>query len=289
MCRRGGRRGRTLKQLIRTLLPRETWTALSRTKRRILDVADRWRRQGSDLVPPRHLQFVGSGDYQRVGEIFRDYFIELGGLRPQHRVLDIGCGIGRMAVPLTKYLSAEGSYEGVDIVPEGIAWCSNNISPRFPRFRFSLADVHNKEYRTDGQTAGSDYRFHFRDADFDFVFLTSVFTHMLPSEVENYLSEVSRLLKPGGRCFITWYLLNDEAKRLCRAGRARPSFKHSIDDCLITNPDIPEEAIAHEETRVMAWYRKFGLDEDLAVHYGSWCGRQRFVSQQDICVAAKRA
>ncbi len=278
-----------MKQLLRRFVPRKLWKALSRAKGIVLDEVDRWRGRATDLRPPRRLQFVGSGDYERVGAVFLDYFIKLGGLEPQHRVLDIGCGIGRMAVPLTGYLSNEGSYEGVDIVPEGIEWCTNNLSTRFPRFRFSVADIRNKEYRAGGVTAGSDYRFQFPDADFDFVFLTSVFTHMLPKEVENYLAEISRLLKPGGRCFITWYLLNPESESLCRAGRATLAFKHSIEGCLITNPDVPEEAIAHPESVVRAWYQAFGLDKDLMVHYGAWCGRERFESQQDICVSAKRA
>jgi SAM-dependent methyltransferase len=277
-----------LKQTLRKLVPRRIWQGLSRTKGRILDRIDRVRGKDSCLLPPRHLRFVGSGDFERTGALFLDYFVELGGCKPDDRVLDIGCGIGRMAVPLTRYLSTRGSYEGVDIVREGVNWCSENISTRYSNFRFSLADIHNKEYRADGAIAGSEYRFAFPDADFDFVFLTSVFTHMLPPDVENYVAEIARLLKPGGRCFSTWYLLNDESERLCRAGGARPEFRYSIGDCRVADPDVPEEAIAHRESVVKDWYKRFSLDKDLSVHYGSWCGRDSFLSHQDICVSAKR-
>ena len=270
------------------MLPNGIWTGLSNAKGRTLDRIDRVRGRDAGLRPPRHLQFVGSGDFERVGELFLDYFIEFGGLEPQHRVLDIGCGIGRMAIPLTGYLSPRGSYEGVDIVPDGIEWCSENISGRFPNFRFTLADIRNEAYRADGQTAGSEYTFEFPDAEFDFVLLTSVFTHMLPADVENFLAEISRLLKPGGRCFTTWYLLNEESERLCRAGQAQPEFKHAIGDYLTADPDVPESAIAHKESRVMNWYRKFSLDKALTVRYGSWCGRDSFLSHQDICVSAKQ-
>ena len=41
----------------------------------------------------------------------------------------------------------------------------------------------------------------------DVAFLTSVFTHMLPEDVEHYLDELARVLKPGGRTLITWFLL----------------------------------------------------------------------------------
>lgn len=53
---------------------------------------------------------------QRDGEQFLQYFIELGGLKPSDRVLDVGCGIGRLAIPLTQYLDARGGYAGLDIV-----------------------------------------------------------------------------------------------------------------------------------------------------------------------------
>ena len=74
--------------------------------------------------------FVGSRrNYRKTGEEFLRYFVELGDLTPKGRILDVGCGIGRMAVPLTKYLDQEGSYEGFDIVEKGIRWCKKNVSP----------------------------------------------------------------------------------------------------------------------------------------------------------------
>ena len=41
--------------------------------------------------------------------------------QPGERVLDIGCGIGRMARPLTPYLTPPGAYDGFDINADGIA------------------------------------------------------------------------------------------------------------------------------------------------------------------------
>ena len=58
------------------------------------------------------------------------------------RVLDIGCGVGRIAIPLTGYLGGGGQYDGFDVVPGGIAWCEKNISIPFPHFRFELADIY---------------------------------------------------------------------------------------------------------------------------------------------------
>src|ERR1700730_7662335 len=65
-----------------------------------------------DMIPPRTMNFVGDGDFRKTGMEFRRLFTEYGGLKPDHKVLDIGCGIGRMAGPLTSYLSAQGEYQG---------------------------------------------------------------------------------------------------------------------------------------------------------------------------------
>jgi hypothetical protein len=50
------------------------------------------------LTPPRQLAYyVGKGDFRATGEEFRGHFRDLADLQAEDRVLDIGCGIGRMA------------------------------------------------------------------------------------------------------------------------------------------------------------------------------------------------
>ena len=76
------------------------------------------------------------GEFEPVGREFLGYFRDLGHLLPNQRVLDIGCGPGRMAIPLTTYFSNEGRYEGVDTWTEAVEWCQENITPRFGNFHF---------------------------------------------------------------------------------------------------------------------------------------------------------
>lgn len=85
--------------------------------------------------------YVGGGDFKKSGQEFLRYFIEFGMLRPNEKILDMGCGIGRMAVQLTQYLTTEGRYEGLDIFPEAIRWCTKHITPQYPNFRFHLLAV----------------------------------------------------------------------------------------------------------------------------------------------------
>ena len=50
------------------------------------------------------------------------------GLRPGLDVLELGCGVGRGAIPLIDILGLDGSYVGVDVMGPSIAWCRQSIS-----------------------------------------------------------------------------------------------------------------------------------------------------------------
>jgi hypothetical protein len=70
-----------------------------------------------------------------VGEEFRKYLIEFCNLKPTSKVLDAGCGPGRLAVALTDYLVPTGSYDGFDTYKEHIDWASQYITTKHPNFR----------------------------------------------------------------------------------------------------------------------------------------------------------
>ena len=131
------------------------------------------------LTPPRKLLTGDYSDFSRLGGEFLELFVRLGGLQPDRRVLDIGCGPGRMAVPLTGHLSAAGEYAGFDLVGEEVRWCQEQITPRFPNFRFERVDVHNAATTRGGSVQASEFRFPYPDGSIDFAFATSVLTHML--------------------------------------------------------------------------------------------------------------
>ncbi|HMP28636.1 MAG TPA: class I SAM-dependent methyltransferase, partial [Saprospiraceae bacterium] len=101
-------------------------------------------------------------------------------------ILDIGCGIGRIAIPLTSYLNEEGSYNGFDIVKEGIDWCTKNINHRFSNFTFLHIPLQNELYNLSTKVKSSLLTFPYISDHFDLVIATSVFTHMMPEDVENY-------------------------------------------------------------------------------------------------------
>ena len=256
---------------------------VTRARGGLADVLDRVRGRRDDSLPPRRLQeAVGAGDYRSIGEEFRRYFVELGGLQPHHDVLDVGSGSGRMAYALKDWLT--GRYEGFDVVPEAVEWCQREISSRHPNFRFQVADIRSERYNPDGTYEAADYRFPFEDGSFDFAYLTSVFTHLGRPAVANYVAEVARVLRPGGRCLATYFLMNDEAVRLM-GGTGQ--FAYERDGGLVVDPDVPERAVAFPESDVRELHERSGLPIE-SVHHGSWCGRSSYTSLQDITVSVRR-
>lgn len=244
----------------------------------------------NELLPPPDLQAWVGGMYEAAGAEFMAYFINLCALQPHEAVLDVGCGSGRLAVPLTRYLNNEARYEGFDLSEAAIDWCRENISTKFPQFHFQVSDVRNGLYghRDKQKLKASKYTFPYEDKSFDFVLLTSLFTHLVRADMQRYVSEVARVLKPGGRCLATFYLLNAESRELMpQKALFQLNFKHRGRGYQTLDRNRPEIGIAFDEALVSKIYRRHGLTILEPIRYGAWCGRETYLSSQDIVIAVK--
>ncbi|MCL4115689.1 UNVERIFIED_CONTAM: hypothetical protein GTU68_042769 [Idotea baltica] len=216
------------------------------------------------------------------------HFRNLCDLQADDQVLDIGCGVGRIAIPLTQFLSMQGSYDGFDIVPDAIRWCQKEVTDRYPNFRFEVANIYNKNYHPTGKIKGSEYQFNFPNTTFDLAIATSLFTHLLPADLVNYVSEAARVLKKDGRCLFTFYLWNSEAQELAEAGKAKVAFPFEFDVYRSKDAKWREEGIAYHEGYVRDVLSSAGFEIEGEIQYGAWSGRKEYLSHQDIIVLRKR-
>lgn len=126
-------------------------------------------------------EFFASGERTVAEEILTDMGNICQGKSPaEMRILEIGCGAGRVTRALAKLF---GEVHAVDVSGEMVRLAREAVKP-FPKAFI---------YQNNGQDLAV-----VPDQPFDFAFSSIVFQH-IPSRdiIENYVREVSRLLRPG--------------------------------------------------------------------------------------------
>lgn len=236
--------------------------------------------------PPKDLIALYSGCQdlpcvRKISIIYTAALIEILNLTQDSVFLDVGCGIGRISSGLVIFFGRHGTgkYEGFDIGPPAIEW-NKHAYQSFVRFNFRHADINSKMYNPQGKLSASNYSFPYDADTFDAVFLGSVFTHDYPDAIDNFLSEIRRVMKPGACSLISWFILNKESEAFQKKGKAKPSImlvmpNHPESNHFkVASVENPEAAIAYTEERM----RKFYSDANLAIHFffqGMWSGRPR--------------
>ncbi len=148
----------------------------------------------ADTLPPAHLRkrVHGAEDaasFQSIGRaVALDLFAAVNStfdLEPHSKVLDFGCGSGRVLNFFHK-LCGDCTFFGTDIDDEAIAWCQQQMS-------------HVGTFSSNRVMPPLQYEASF----FDFVFSISIFTH-LPEEMQfAWLAELGRVTKRGGYLILT--------------------------------------------------------------------------------------
>ena len=236
-------------------------------------ICDAYQRSRFVPCPPAERCFVGDGDFRAIGAEFLKRFVLQGDLAPHERVLDIGSGIGRMALPLTQYLEA-GTYDGIEIVDTGVEWCRENISPAYDAFRFHRLDLRHPLYNPGGAMRTEEVRLPFADASFDFILLVSLLTHLEAAETAAYAREIRRVAAPGARVFLTAFLMNPPARAALEAGKGKLPFDGTAKGPVsFAYPDTPSAAVAYDEDFLLATFLEVGLRRKRPAVYGAWSGR----------------
>src|SRR2546428_6044667 len=254
--------GRLIGVAKRFIPPPGRWIAA-----RFLDVTtaslERIRGGGGPLTPPLRIRlhvgpFLDPELYRLSAERNVEGLREFCGLRRDSRILDIGCGCGRVASALARYMSSTGSYDGFDVANEAVEWCQRHISARFPNFRFRLIPVFSQRYSPQGSLGASEIAFPYEDNGFDLVFAASVFTHIPPDGLANYIAETRRVLRPGGVSLATFCLLTDSSLPSVEAGLSEPRVRQKEGGFLGLDLHDPGSFIADSPRFVRDTYQKCG-------------------------------
>lgn len=165
----------------------------------------------SELPPLWMMNKIGSHSAEHFKNTASWSFGELvrrGKLSSLSRIIDIGSGCGRLALPFS-LLIKEGDYFGTDVFDAGISWCAKHISVRNPKFKFFLQDVEHNYYFGGEIKPSAGLSLSFAETDsIDFVFALSVFTHLVEADAEKYFSEISRCLNRGGVAYLTAFIID---------------------------------------------------------------------------------
>jgi SAM-dependent methyltransferase len=257
--------------------------AATSVRLRVADALDELTGRSEPLIPPRRLNFVGDSDFRATGDEFLEHFLTLAGLKPSDRVLDIGCGIGRMARVLVPVLEAPpGSYDGFDVSRIGVDWCRAHYPQNRAPFRFTHVDVHHPEYNPAGVGDAERVRFPYEAESFDLAIATSVFTHLLDGAVAHYLHETVRVLAPGGRVFCTWLVVDPGRPPVPELARYR--LHPTSGAALVGDRENPEAVVAYPLPWVREQLRGAGLELREPYLQGTWTGRSG-TSLQDLLTA----
>ncbi|MDB5446072.1 MAG: methyltransferase [Phenylobacterium sp.] len=170
-----------------------------------------WEAPPERLPPVPLMQTIGSHSPEHFRGNSVHFFKEIASrlqLSESSKVLDLGCGCGRMAIPFVEFLDS-GRLYGCDVWPEGIAWCNANLTGK-GNAEFHVQHAANNYYFQpfDEKTYNAFSLDWLPDSVLDASYAISVYTHLVVDDVRIYLSEISRATKTGGLAYFTFFMID---------------------------------------------------------------------------------
>lgn len=261
-------RGSPLHRFVRRFVPSGALLTFNPLFKLALNTADLLPRtvvKGFRRLPPAHLRMrVGVGDEVLSNQLqffysshFWIFAFAERWVRFDSNIVDLGCGCGRYAHHLrdinTLGQSYTGHYTGVDIDGEALAWCRRNFDERF-----TWLDSNDKSHtygKPDVPVAEAPYRLPIEDGTQDFIFSTSLFTHLLEPEARNYLKESGRILRKGGIISHSVFCIDYPPPTY----GTRHTFGHRMGLAHVESLESPEAAVAYTEADLFRMAEEAGF------------------------------
>jgi SAM-dependent methyltransferase len=240
-------------------------------------------------TPPRKMMYEGvpsSWVYRRNGLAYMDHLKKFAGLTSSSKIYDIGSGLGRKTWPLADFLT-EGEYFGIEPREDAVQWCRQSLSAVNSRLQFHHHDAINGYYNIAGSIDSASCTLPGSSGHYDIVMANSVFTHMLPAGVENYLAEMARLVNECGVVFATFFLEPDDPA-VCGPilNAPRYTFATQRDGYRVQHADCDEHVVSYPEHRMRQMFGQAGIRVKKLL-WGSWRGNRDYLDFQDIVIGCK--
>jgi SAM-dependent methyltransferase len=267
--------GFSLDRTLRRLFPstsKLTFNPVFRTLANLSDLVPMLMYPEFRTLPPNHLRIrVGVGNRILNNQTHflvhaRDFWmfaLSEGAVKLNSNILDIGVGCGRWAHWMRDYnfrgRRFSGAYVGVDIDLEAINWCRENYDAE--RFRFHHSTDGSVSYNQEG-VAKTSYKIPEADDTFDLIFSNSLLTHLLETELGNYLRETYRLLRAGGTMMHSHFNM----EHLPASYGKRHTFSYRLGNAHIESEEQPEAAVAYNTQYLFDLCRQVGFSSSEIVH-----------------------
>jgi FkbM family methyltransferase len=161
------------------------------------------------------------------------------------RVFDFGCGCGREERRLLLQRDKPEKIVGLDISPEMIEWCQNNLSG--PGVTFVHHDVWSVSYAPKNNR-NRVLPIRHLGSDFTLIEANSVFTHLHEDQSKFYLDQMRSMLAPTGIIRATWFLFNK---------KAFPMMGDNLNTIFINEAD-PSNAVYYDWKAFVTMVHKLG-------------------------------
>ena len=227
----------------------------------------------NSIIPAKELRFNGltfrnDSFYIRTAEKEARRLIQRLGCTPKSKILEIGCGQGRMVTGLLRLIGAV-NYTGFDVHLPSVNWCQKYIESRKKSFHFEHLDVLSERYNTGGNQLNDKFKFNINDKSIDIIYIWGVFTNMEGMVMKAYLNDLKRMLAPGGKVFFTAFV-----------EESVPEISVNPEGYLLDKYTGPLQVVRYEKNYLFSLIEQSGLRIDEFIYGQEFDGQSEFYLSQ---------